>query len=471
MLGVYHDTCSMCLTHDRIHERCASCRSESVQKKDVTENKSKSKSKRRGRGGVLTTFPADAALPLRAPAGPQQAVLTPLTEPLVGHTAHTSADLEPHMSPPLSLPELRHFPFFSYAEPHTHPHELPSRPLQPESSDSPDFGLLPLLSSGLLSGYDTLLCAPPVDTSDHLSPILTGSVAHPVATATAHWFPDPIQPRQAKLIQSVAAKQQVNHLFPATTPKRKRSDILGDEQDNEEEQSFACPFWKRDPLHSWSSSRSCCSNHKRIRDVKQHIYRNHSNRHVTDRTKRPNQDPSGGLTELQYLQLKGYSNRTTTKSEQWFAIWDIVFPDLPRPASPYVNHDLPGELDEYKKYRLTRDSDSLPALTPDIATPVQSPQGALNTTATPFGDSPWFDDSLPLLENMSVADMSYMGSLDCGLDLASWQLLCDQEITLHGDYGKSQASYLGNIPTSWEQANVPPYHLAVDGNIFYYPWT
>ncbi|KAK7713695.1 hypothetical protein SLS63_012010 [Diaporthe eres] len=34
------------------------------------------------------------------------------------------------------------------------------------------------------------------------------------------------------------------------------------------------------------------------------------------------------------------SNPSLSTEEQWFAIWDIVFPDKPRPSSPYINDSL-----------------------------------------------------------------------------------------------------------------------------------
>jgi len=456
MLSVNNDICSMC--HD--HQRCGLCCLE-VQTK-LTENELKWEREMMGSGRGLNTFLADAALHLTAPEEPQPAAQSLHAEPL-GH-----GHAEPHRSP-LTWSEP-YSSSLSWSEPHRslvpwsaepHPHELPSGFSQlAELSDNSGT----LLSPSFLGGYHLDTFIPPIDR--RVPPSLNASQGHPLATT--HWFPDPVQPAAENPENTPAADRQA--LFTAPTPSTKRLDTQEADQDKEEDKLFfACPFWKRNPHHTWSSSRSCCSNYRRIGDVKQHINRNHSAQHLTDKTKRRNQGLSGGLDELQLDELNTYSDRTATKREQWFVIWDIAFPNLPRPVSPYVNHDLLGELDEYQEYTLTRESDSLPALSPEIATPAQTPQEILQTPGTSFGNLPWFKDSLSLTEDMS-ADMYDMGSLDCELDPASWQLLCGHEMTLRGDSG-SLSPYPDSIPAYMEQANVPLFFLAPDPNIFPYPYS
>ena len=123
------------------------------------------------------------------------------------------------------------------------------------------------------------------------------------------------------------------------------------------ELTFACPFLKKD-LRRYGS---CCSYQlRRIRDVKQHLGRKHSlppycpicymefadederDDHVRVRTcneeSRATQKPEG-MTDAQKRQLGKKSLPSQTSSEQWFAIFDILFPGQERPQSPYMNMD------------------------------------------------------------------------------------------------------------------------------------
>ncbi|KAK1490848.1 hypothetical protein CTAM01_10558 [Colletotrichum tamarilloi] len=54
-----------------------------------------------------------------------------------------------------------------------------------------------------------------------------------------------------------------------------------------------------------------------------------------DCNKRANQPPDG-ITHDQQKELKERVDRKLAVKEQWFAVWAIVFPDMPPPESPYV---------------------------------------------------------------------------------------------------------------------------------------
>ncbi|KAK1705576.1 hypothetical protein BDP67DRAFT_583098 [Colletotrichum lupini] len=54
-----------------------------------------------------------------------------------------------------------------------------------------------------------------------------------------------------------------------------------------------------------------------------------------DCSKRANQPPDG-ITHDQQKELKERVDRKLAVKEQWFAVWAIVFPDMPPPESPYV---------------------------------------------------------------------------------------------------------------------------------------
>ncbi|KAK7972177.1 hypothetical protein PG988_006311 [Apiospora saccharicola] len=116
---------------------------------------------------------------------------------------------------------------------------------------------------------------------------------------------------------------------------------------------FACPFLKRFPL----KYRDCSKfTFKRVRDVKQHLNRIHRtpefycprcyvtfngakdrDEHTRD-MKCQTQHANGrfeGVTEEQKEQLLLNKGRNKSHEEQWFLIWDIVFPGTSRPKSVY----------------------------------------------------------------------------------------------------------------------------------------
>lgn len=124
---------------------------------------------------------------------------------------------------------------------------------------------------------------------------------------------------------------------------------------------FACPFWKLDSL-----AHRPCFHRKitRISDVKLHLSRTHrlpamdycqrcwtAFESEADKTKHL-RDPLSqgceyspaarpvGIDNNMAAALHKKSKSSLSKENQWFAIWDIVFPDKPRPSSPYINDNL-----------------------------------------------------------------------------------------------------------------------------------
>jgi len=117
-----------------------------------------------------------------------------------------------------------------------------------------------------------------------------------------------------------------------------------------------------------------CGKHKlrKISYVKQHILRNHfrSNhcqrcfevfsdgpsldRHVGSAAvcTRP---PSAPEDWISYMQKDQLGRKARGKEdEQWFAVWEILFPGLRRPASPYMDADLSTDLQEFREYCCNR---------------------------------------------------------------------------------------------------------------------
>ncbi|KAI1850803.1 hypothetical protein JX265_013366 [Neoarthrinium moseri] len=115
---------------------------------------------------------------------------------------------------------------------------------------------------------------------------------------------------------------------------------------------FACPFAKKDPV-----GYDHCHKHKykltEIKHVKQHLARRHliwdcprcrqgfRTKGLYDQHLRESvcevisRDPPEGMTLEQQPQLSRRSNSRLSPEDQWFAIWDILFPGRPRPMSPY----------------------------------------------------------------------------------------------------------------------------------------
>ncbi|KAI0197717.1 hypothetical protein F4808DRAFT_463423 [Astrocystis sublimbata] len=146
-------------------------------------------------------------------------------------------------------------------------------------------------------------------------------------------------------------------------PQRKRVEQLRDEG------LLACPFAKWKPL-----SYQCCYKYimKDIRRVKQHLRRSH---------KRPLHCPTcwetfksekafytqigsreclprpatvmEGVTSDQQEHLDRKVDRKLSRSEQWYSVFAILFPDSPRPRSAYLESDLSAELLDFQKFMAT----------------------------------------------------------------------------------------------------------------------
>ncbi|KZL71831.1 hypothetical protein CT0861_10333 [Colletotrichum tofieldiae] len=132
--------------------------------------------------------------------------------------------------------------------------------------------------------------------------------------------------------------------------KRRKPDTANDK--NKGGLSLACPFYKEDGRKHHKCLQLQLS---RIRDVKQHLSRKHMQPHFCPscgRTFRALEDqrehirlrtcdngnflPPDGITQDQQKDLSARVDRKLQERDQWFAVWDIVFPGKPRPESPYV---------------------------------------------------------------------------------------------------------------------------------------
>lgn len=132
--------------------------------------------------------------------------------------------------------------------------------------------------------------------------------------------------------------------FISTESNEKGSDIV-----------FACPFQKYNP-HKYH--RCLKYTLTRIKDVKQHIYRQHTQspyycarcykvftttddrdehtRHADCEKRHPPQ--FDGISEEQRNELKKSSPRKKPLQEQWYEVWEVIFPGHPRPQSVSIGN-------------------------------------------------------------------------------------------------------------------------------------
>ncbi|KAI0378887.1 hypothetical protein F5Y04DRAFT_283548 [Hypomontagnella monticulosa] len=131
--------------------------------------------------------------------------------------------------------------------------------------------------------------------------------------------------------------------------------------------SLACPFAKSDPRRH----HACFSKKlSRIRDVKQHLARKHTPEFYCFRCSTIFPDQAGlaahigdvaglfctpcsaldGVSQQQQQRLSRKSNPRHSEEEQWFSIWDILFPGSERPSSAYTEFGLSEDLCSYREY-------------------------------------------------------------------------------------------------------------------------
>ncbi|GJC93877.1 HET and ankyrin domain protein [Colletotrichum higginsianum] len=139
---------------------------------------------------------------------------------------------------------------------------------------------------------------------------------------------------------------------------------------DEANMTLACPFYKKDRRLNGS----CCGKRlSRIRDVKQHLKRRHympiycpiCYKNFLDETKRDNHTNEMacergtyprpvGISQKQQGELSKRALRQHTEEEQWYGIFDILFPDHPRPDSAYIDASLMASAMAYQEFVTAR---------------------------------------------------------------------------------------------------------------------
>ncbi|TDZ28931.1 hypothetical protein C8035_v003940 [Colletotrichum spinosum] len=185
------------------------------------------------------------------------------------------------------------------------------------------------------------------DRISHRGSITDASQQKPSRSNTA-----PVGAGQSGRVSKQSAKRR-DTIPPRKTTENAQTHVKPSVPD-EENQRFACPYFKLD-----RSKHIDCLHFqlKRVKDVKQHIFRKHpfhcpncfiifpsgdrctlhmknggceANAHCRDEAKKRS------ISEEQKIRL--YSRMTHCKSEreQWYAIWSILFPHEPKPESPLL---------------------------------------------------------------------------------------------------------------------------------------
>ncbi|ATY60002.1 hypothetical protein A9K55_005705 [Cordyceps militaris] len=146
--------------------------------------------------------------------------------------------------------------------------------------------------------------------------------------------------------------------------------------------TFACPFYRR-----WPTRHIECMSRKltRIQDVKQHIYRRHSkppfycptcakvfvspdprDDHIRQASCRPvtasSKRSSDGISAQVQDSLKNRFARKLSAVEQWYGIWDLVFPGEAAPPNAYVGSVVTEMLSMLKDFWKNEGQRILPSI-------------------------------------------------------------------------------------------------------------
>ncbi|KAH8648666.1 hypothetical protein BX600DRAFT_555110 [Xylariales sp. PMI_506] len=133
---------------------------------------------------------------------------------------------------------------------------------------------------------------------------------------------------------------------------------------------FACPFAKKDPIRHRDCYRYFLT---RIRDVKQHLKRCHRMpihcprcaEIFTDEDDRDDHLRVAdctvsavvkieGISEKQQKQLSQRVSSRMSEEDQWFTVFDILFPGHPHPRSPYLDRELSEQMQIFRDFLLVQ---------------------------------------------------------------------------------------------------------------------
>ncbi|KAK4449699.1 hypothetical protein QBC34DRAFT_404678 [Podospora aff. communis PSN243] len=173
-----------------------------------------------------------------------------------------------------------------------------------------------------------------------------------------------VSPKLQKSMKRRGSVEETSDPCPTSTAKKQRHTPA------KRERWLACPFWKYD------TQRFGICFHIQIDTIsrlKQHLVRRHTAGPCCPRCEEEfnteielhvhliegtcNHSLRGriaGLTPNKRLQLVKRSPPRLTRAEQWFRVFDILFPGVPRPESPYLDDPPPPEVLSFAEFSSTR---------------------------------------------------------------------------------------------------------------------
>ncbi|XXG98600.1 hypothetical protein Hte_004925 [Hypoxylon texense] len=160
---------------------------------------------------------------------------------------------------------------------------------------------------------------------------------------------------------------QPNQSDEDESPPRSKSKAYGENEDlNTVELSLACPYYKHDRFRY----RKCLVlDLKKISYVKQHlrrqhiqphycpvcgqIFNSHADQEVHIRSRQCTQqdfEAPQGITQDQDRILSSRVDKRLSLEQQWFSVWDIIFPGVERPESPYIQGPIHEVLSSSRQF-------------------------------------------------------------------------------------------------------------------------
>ncbi|KAK0625414.1 hypothetical protein B0T17DRAFT_532759 [Bombardia bombarda] len=118
-----------------------------------------------------------------------------------------------------------------------------------------------------------------------------------------------------------------------------RGNKVAKDQSKTKTRTFACPFFKLDPTRHRACKKVKLS---RVKDAKQHVHRRHMRSDPHDSCIYSDTE---GVSEKQKDALSKYISRNKPIEEQWYDMWDIIFPGREHPQSVYLE-DRDGFLED-----------------------------------------------------------------------------------------------------------------------------
>lgn len=218
--------------------------------------------------------------------------------------------------------------------------------------DDPLIGIITAAAISLVASYRAAA------SGDSSSTAGTNNFCYPNEATQPIEFPR----RPMKRIRANDEEDPNEDGFHRPPPKRAKKDPTACR-----EKSLACPYWKLDSRRY----RACCTKVlNKVSFVKQHLLRKHAPDFYCQRcssifpTESRLQEhinnatgllctPSGNLAGISIHQRRLLSRKSDPKlseENQWFAVWDILFPGIRRPISAYMDPDLSEDLSSFLEY-------------------------------------------------------------------------------------------------------------------------